>query len=464
MDPIRGASAYTPQAAETLSEAHPSGHERSLTSSMLSNHALDALNAKEMQGSEQEKTLAGFAKEAIVSGRLQLSPNQSPNGIAQFGMQHHQDVLIIQAKLNERSEYEVLGVGFERGSSPPLSMKLPAPAPYSRSPLESMPKEIIHMVLDELPNGGPKSRVTSLALSSKRLHALGLEKTQEKAECSASLDRLNAIKNIPASQGPNRLGGARLIEFKAVLDSLDGVRGKERMDLIGGLADNISSLSFKSQEGFKLMLGLTDNIRLSENPKAVNAEHEAEQDRDRNKTIAYLVSKLARAGQGSDVSEQDRPEVFERLCSALEVLKGKNGANHAAAALPKLASWYTSHPETLGPERFGRLINLAVQNKLDASDRSKSEMVKSLTSKLAQHDESEHIANHFNALCGVSKAIASDEIKADVMTYLTERLNWIDDEKLRSNSKNHIDDAVSTINNPVLKAQVAAVTPIPQDD
>lgn len=132
MDPIKGASANTDQtrlalpaeAAQNAVEAHPSGHARSLTSLMLSNQAANALNAKEMQGSEQEKTLSGFAKEAIGSRQLQRSPNQSPNGIVQFGMRRNQATVVIQAKLNERSEYDILGVGLKKDSGELISMRL----------------------------------------------------------------------------------------------------------------------------------------------------------------------------------------------------------------------------------------------------------------------------------------------------------------------------------------------------
>ncbi len=135
MDPISGRSAYNvlassanpAEAAQTAAGTHPSGHASTLTSAMLSHHTLAALNTKETQGDEQEKTLAGFAKEAIGSGQLQISPNQPANGIAQFGMKRNQDVLVIQAKLNERSEYDVLSVGLRRGSKAHISMTLPSP-------------------------------------------------------------------------------------------------------------------------------------------------------------------------------------------------------------------------------------------------------------------------------------------------------------------------------------------------
>ncbi|WP_223538248.1 hypothetical protein [Pseudomonas sp. GL-B-16] len=134
MDPISGRSAYNvlassanpAEAAQTAAGTHPSGHASTLTSAMLSRHTLAALNAKETQGDEQEKTLAGFAKEAMRSG-LKISPNQPANGIAQFGAQRGDDELLIQAKLNERSEYDVLSVGLRRGSKAHISMTLPSP-------------------------------------------------------------------------------------------------------------------------------------------------------------------------------------------------------------------------------------------------------------------------------------------------------------------------------------------------
>ncbi|TPG90008.1 hypothetical protein EAH72_30740 [Pseudomonas caspiana] len=116
---------------------------------MLSHHALDALNAKETQGNEQEKTLARFAKQAIGSGLLQISSNQPAVGGAQFGMESNQDLLVIKAKLNERSEYDVLSVGFRRGSQTPVSMTLPSPSTAvagtarPRSALLNLPNELL---------------------------------------------------------------------------------------------------------------------------------------------------------------------------------------------------------------------------------------------------------------------------------------------------------------------------------
>lgn len=134
MDPIRGGSAYNVQAssanpaeaAQATAGTSPPGHAR-LTSAMLSHHAMGALNAKETQGDKKEKTLAGLAKEAIGSGQLQILSNKPANGVAQFGVRHNQNALVIKAKLNEWSEYDVLSVGFQRGSEKPVSMTLPTP-------------------------------------------------------------------------------------------------------------------------------------------------------------------------------------------------------------------------------------------------------------------------------------------------------------------------------------------------
>lgn len=150
MDPIRGSSAYnmqsssvnSAQAAQASAGTHPSGHADSLTPRILSDHTVAALNAKETQGNEQEKMLAGFAKGAIGSGQLQLSPNQPPNGIAQFGIKRNQDVLVIKAKLNEQSKkYDVLSVGFRRGSEKPVSITLPTPINRSQVQSTKLPPE-----------------------------------------------------------------------------------------------------------------------------------------------------------------------------------------------------------------------------------------------------------------------------------------------------------------------------------
>ncbi|WP_223538298.1 hypothetical protein [Pseudomonas sp. GL-B-16] len=151
---VQASSAHPAEAAQTAAGTRPSGHASKLTSAMLSHHALAALNAKETQGDEQEKTLAGFAKEAMRSGQLRISPNQPANGIAQFGMKRNQDVLVIQAKLNEQSEYDVLSVGLRRGSEAHIFMTLPGPttavAGTARHPsgLLDLPNELLLQIAD----------------------------------------------------------------------------------------------------------------------------------------------------------------------------------------------------------------------------------------------------------------------------------------------------------------------------
>lgn len=132
MDPVRGTSDYRNQVspanpAETsqaVAAKHPFGHNPLLTAALLSRQAFDMLNIKEAQGNEQEKNLVRLAKEAIGSSQLRISPNQRATEIAQFGIQNNQGVLVIQAKLNQRSEYDVLGVSFRRSSGDSITLKL----------------------------------------------------------------------------------------------------------------------------------------------------------------------------------------------------------------------------------------------------------------------------------------------------------------------------------------------------
>jgi hypothetical protein len=71
MDSIRISSSHNvqtanpTQATQTASGAYPSEAPKPLTSAMLSTHAVTALNARETQGNEQDKMLAGRAKEAM---------------------------------------------------------------------------------------------------------------------------------------------------------------------------------------------------------------------------------------------------------------------------------------------------------------------------------------------------------------------------------------------------------------
>ncbi|WP_223538130.1 hypothetical protein [Pseudomonas sp. GL-B-16] len=232
MDPISGRSAYNvlassanpAEAAQTAAGTHPSGHASKLTSAMLSHHTLAALNTKKTQGNEQEKTLAGFAKEAMRSG-LKISPNQPANGIAQFGAQRGDDELLIQAKLNERSEYDVLSVESIRGSEAPVSMVLPGPsaavAGTARHPsaLLGLPNELLLQIAGSTGKRGegvdlslrgvnqhmkaiaddqlsPKQRF--LAENGQNLHAAGYDR----ADINALARLTPAQQNFALTNGP----------------------------------------------------------------------------------------------------------------------------------------------------------------------------------------------------------------------------------------------------------------------
>lgn len=175
MDPIgnnasnnmQASSAQPIEAPQSSPVIHPSGHANTLTSAMLSNHALATLSIKEAQGDKTEKTLASFAKWAIVSGQLQISSDQQPNDNAQFRVERNQDVLLIQAKLNERSEYDVLNVELSRGSEAPVSMTLTQPraavSEAARPPptLSNLPNELLLQIAS---NTGVRGKGVNLSM------------------------------------------------------------------------------------------------------------------------------------------------------------------------------------------------------------------------------------------------------------------------------------------------------------
>ena len=168
---VQASLANPAETAQTAVGTHSSGHAGSLTLARLSHHALDALNAKETQGDKKEKTLARLAKEAIGSGQLQILSNQPANGVAQFGKRHNEDALVIKAKLNERSEYDILSVGFKRGSEEPVSMTLPRPStavtPTARHPsaLLGLPNELLLQIA-----GSTGTRGEGVNLSLRRVN------------------------------------------------------------------------------------------------------------------------------------------------------------------------------------------------------------------------------------------------------------------------------------------------------
>lgn len=137
MDSTRGISAHNvhssrlanaTQAARATTDPHSPERGISLTKAMLSNHAQDSLDAQELADGKQGKNPARRANEAITIGQLQLSPNQSPSDIARFVAHIDQDVLTIEAKLNENSKYEVLSVTLQSGAESPVVVTLPKPS------------------------------------------------------------------------------------------------------------------------------------------------------------------------------------------------------------------------------------------------------------------------------------------------------------------------------------------------
>lgn len=74
MDPTKRADTYMTAAgsvnsadtAQATEDTHPFDPVHSLTLAVLSHHSLDALDIKEAQGTDQEKMLAGFARNAIA--------------------------------------------------------------------------------------------------------------------------------------------------------------------------------------------------------------------------------------------------------------------------------------------------------------------------------------------------------------------------------------------------------------
>jgi hypothetical protein len=181
MDSIRSSSAHNVQPSspnptqptQTASGAHGSEDPKPLTSAMLSTHAVTALNAKETQGNEQEKMLAGRAKGAMRDLQLKLSSNQPANGNTRFEQHDDQGVLAIEAKLNESSEYDVLSVEYKRDSKATVSMTLPSP---SRTVAHNTPRpsallglsnELLFKIAGETAEDGGKGLNFNLRLVSK---------------------------------------------------------------------------------------------------------------------------------------------------------------------------------------------------------------------------------------------------------------------------------------------------------
>lgn len=169
MDPLRGIGAHNVQGAlaNPAKNAQPtprtgsSGHVGLLTPALLSSHTADALSAKAAQGDEQEKTLVGLARRAIGGGELHILDIPSKDGVARFATLNNHDVVVIKAKLNERSEYDIMEIGLQRSSETPISMTLPLPITAIRanttrhaSALQHLPDEILLQIAGRSGNSG----------------------------------------------------------------------------------------------------------------------------------------------------------------------------------------------------------------------------------------------------------------------------------------------------------------------
>lgn len=166
MDPVRGADSFkmpiesANTGATTQATAHkpPSMHANFLTLSQLTPHSFEALNSLQRHGDETGKALAEFAKDAIQGGFLSVSPNQQQTNVARYGKSVNGNVLVIQARLNERSQYDILSIGIRQASGKIMSMTFPEPAdnPGTRKAgtakalLPGMPVELQRLVMREI--------------------------------------------------------------------------------------------------------------------------------------------------------------------------------------------------------------------------------------------------------------------------------------------------------------------------
>ncbi|MGF6518020.1 hypothetical protein ABH912_005486 [Pseudomonas sp. BT76 TE3572] len=172
----------TPAPANTPLSLHAS----SLTSAYLSQHSFQFLNAMGSQGVGSDKQLASLVKNSMQSDSLQLSPNHQQTGITgivQYGRQENKNALVVQAKLNEKSEYDILAVAFRGAFEKPVLMRFPEPrgdaagtAP-SQHPLLSLPNEFLQQIDEPLqftpppPTASTQPSTVNPAADFARLHS-----------------------------------------------------------------------------------------------------------------------------------------------------------------------------------------------------------------------------------------------------------------------------------------------------
>lgn len=133
MDPVKGAASLQlpVEAASTVVTTQATAnipaplHASSLTLANLGPRSFEELNELEHQGDERKKNLAKLVKDSMQSGFLSLGPNQQQPLIAQYGRKVNNTTLVICAKQNEISQYEILSVGIRHTSGKTISMVFP---------------------------------------------------------------------------------------------------------------------------------------------------------------------------------------------------------------------------------------------------------------------------------------------------------------------------------------------------
>jgi hypothetical protein len=348
--------------------------------------------------------------------------------------------------------------------SPSFSNKRPKWIGSIEPRLDVMPKEIIEHILGYLPNGGEKSRVTSVALTNKALYRLAFEKTQAKAKSSALIDRAKLIGTIRAN--PAEFYEVRLAEFTSILGSATDpkipLRGKDITDVFTAVAAEIDKLGFTKVEGFNLMLekleglGRTWNKVTTRDP-ADRKEEIHQLDQTKNEILHLLSKDWLLSG----FTSVQKGECFDRLHTVLESIETPEVKNKAATDLP-LANWYFWHSESIGVARFGKLLKFVEDNLHDLTDSVKAKAVCKLMSKIGFHNDDADTVNDFNRLCGITESINSDDAKENAVTFLIKRRDWLPEGSVRTFAAGRLANIVDTIKDDVIRTRAAAVESVLQ--
>lgn len=152
-------SVYYDNTTPMAANVQPSDHPNYLSPARLSNHSFHALNSFKNQGNESEKNLAQMAMDSISGNFLKLGPKQQQNQVAIYGRSVNNNTLVIRAKLNDRSEYDILALGLRKSSGEKTLMKIStlvsAPqAQLTRKPAENtlsgLPLELTQAIMEHI--------------------------------------------------------------------------------------------------------------------------------------------------------------------------------------------------------------------------------------------------------------------------------------------------------------------------